>query len=119
VESLTLQKAVLGEITEGEVIKDIHERIVRSFLDVVVLMEVRNKPLSGYDVIDLVHKKFNMLLSSGTVYSLVYSLERNGLIKAIWNQRRREYLLTEKGKETTKIILNARDRIKALTSTVF
>ena len=114
-----MQKAVLSEVAEGEVIKDIHERIVKSFLDLVVLIELKNKPLSGYDVIEFVHKKFDILLSSGTVYSLVYSLERNGLIKAVWSQRRRDYMLTEKGKETIRAILNARDRIRALTCTVF
>jgi len=114
-----MQGAVLSEVVEDDVIKDIEARIVRNFLDVVVLKELRTKPLSGYDVIEFVHKKFNMLLSSGTVYSLIYSLERNGLIKAVWNQRRRDYMLTEKGKEATRIILNARDKIKAFTNTVF
>jgi len=114
-----MQRAVLSEIVEDEVIKDIQERIVKNFLDVLVLMELRNKPLSGYDIVAFIHKKFNILLSSGTVYSLVYSLERNGLTKAVWNQRRRDYTLTEKGKETTRAILNKRDKIKAFTNTIF
>lgn len=38
-------------------------------------------PLSGYDVIMFVHKKFGILLSSGTVYSVLYSMERNGLVR--------------------------------------
>ena len=114
-----MQKAVLSEVVEDEMIKDIQERIVKNFLDVLVLMELRNRSLSGYDIIAFIHKKFNILLSSGTIYSLVYSLERNGLIKAVWNQRRRDYTLTEKGKETTRAILNKRDKIKAFTNTIF
>jgi len=114
-----MQGAVLSEVIEDKVIKDIETRIVRNFMDVVILKELRTKPLSGYDVIEFIHKKFDLLFSSGTVYSLIYSLERNGLIKAVWNQRRRDYMLTEKGKETIKAILNARDKIRALTSTVF
>jgi DNA-binding PadR family transcriptional regulator len=114
-----MQGAVLSEVVEDEVAKDIQARMVRNFLDVVILKELRTKPLSGYDVIEFIHKKFDILLSSGTVYSVIYSLERNGLIKAVWHQRRRDYVLTEKGKETTRIILNTRDRIRALTSNVF
>ncbi len=109
-----MQKAVLSEVVEGKVFEELQERIVKSFLDVVVLTELSNKPLSGYDVITLIYKKFSILLSSGTVYSLLYSLERNGLIKATLNQRRRDYSLTEKGRETVRAITNAREKTKAL-----
>ena len=68
--------------------------------------------MSGYDVISFIHNKFHLLVSSGTVYSLLYSLERNGLIEGTWNERKRVYKLTEKGKKTIEIILNANDKIK-------
>jgi len=38
------------------------------------MTELRNGSLSGYDVISYIHNKFNLLVSSGTVYSLLYSL---------------------------------------------
>lgn len=114
-----MQHPVLSKALEDKVFEDIQERIVKSFLDAVVLKELRNRPISGYDVISLVYKKFGVLLSSGTVYSLLYSLERNELVKAHLNQRRRDYTLTEKGKETAAAILNARDKVKALMHTIF
>jgi len=114
VESFAMQETVLNEVVEDNVLEELQERIVKSFLDFVVLTELSNKPLSGYDVITLIYKKFSILLSSGTVYSLLYSLERNGLIKATLNQRRRDYSLTEKGRETVRAISNAREKIKAL-----
>ncbi|MGB9914944.1 MAG: PadR family transcriptional regulator [Candidatus Bathyarchaeales archaeon] len=61
--------------------------------------ELRNGPLSGYDVIAYIHNKFNLLVSSGTVYSLLYSLERNGLVEGVWDERKRVYKLTEKGEK--------------------
>ncbi len=109
-----MQNVVLSEALEDKVFKDIQARIVKSFLDVMVLMELRNKPLGGYNVIAFIYKKLNILLSSGTVYSQLYYLERNGLIKAHPNQRKREYTLTEKGKETVRAILNIRDKVKVL-----
>ncbi|MGQ9641741.1 MAG: PadR family transcriptional regulator, partial [Candidatus Bathycorpusculaceae bacterium] len=46
------------------------------------------------------------------VYSLLYSLERNGLIEGTWNERKRVYQLTEKGKKTIETILSANDKIQ-------
>ena len=57
-------------------LRKIHERTVKSFLDIFILAEVSDRPLSGYDLVGLIHKKFNLLMSSGTIYSILYSLER-------------------------------------------
>jgi DNA-binding PadR family transcriptional regulator len=100
------------------VLKKMHRRLVKTFLDVLVLSELRNKAMSGYDVIAFIHNKFRLLVSSGTVYSLLYSLERDGLIKGEWQQRKRVYTLTEKGEATIKAILNANDKIRYLTTTL-
>ncbi|MDW8023152.1 MAG: PadR family transcriptional regulator [Nitrososphaerota archaeon] len=97
---------------ERKVLRDIHERIIKSFMDIIILAELRNGPISGYDVISLIHNKFNLLVSSGTVYSLLYSLERNGLIQGTWDERKRVYKLTDKGAKTIETILNANDKIK-------
>jgi len=95
-----------------------HRRIIKNFLDVLVLAELRNGPLSGYDVIAFIHNKFRLLVSSGTVYSLLYSLERDGLIAGSWSQRKRVYKLTDKGEETIKAIMNANDRIQYLMTSL-
>jgi len=96
-----------------------YERIVKNFLDVLVMAELRNNPLSGYDVISLIHKKFNLLVSSGTVYSLLYSLERGGLIEGKLNDRKRVYVLTEKGEKAINAILNANDQIQGIVVNLF
>jgi len=98
------------------VLKKMHRRIIKNFLDVLVLAELRNGPMSGYDVIAFIHNKFRLLVSSGTVYSLLYSLERDGLIMGSWNQRKRVYKLTEKGEETIKAIMQANDKIQFLVT---
>lgn len=75
--------------------------------------------MSGYDVIAFIHNKFQMLISTGTVYSYLYFLERNGLIKGELEQRRRVYALTEQGKETVKAFLNSKDIILGLFLNLF
>jgi DNA-binding PadR family transcriptional regulator len=51
-------------------------------------------------------------MSSGTVYNLMYSLERDGLIKGVQNQRKRLYALTEKGEQNIKVITKANEEIQ-------
>ena len=88
-------------------------------MDVLVMAQLRSTPLSGYDVISLIHKKFNLLVSSGTVYSLLYSLERDGLIEGKLNDRKRIYVLTEKGEKNINAILNANDQIQNIIVNLF
>jgi len=96
--------------------KKMRRRMVRNFLDVLILAEMRKGPLSGYDVMTFVHDRFRFLLSSGTVYSILYSLERNGLISGASVQRKRVYRLTDKGKATIREVMNASDETRYLVS---
>src|SRR4030067_19752 len=103
---------------EGRILKKMHERIIKNFMDIIIMTELRNGSLSGYDVISYIHNKFNLLVSSGTVYSLLYSLERNGLVEGVWEERKRTYKLTEKGQNTIETIINANDRINGLMTSL-
>jgi DNA-binding PadR family transcriptional regulator len=102
-----------GGKLEGKILKKMHERIIKNFMDIIILAELRSGSLSGYDVISFIHNRFHLLVSSGTVYSLLYSLERNGLIEGTWNERKRVYRLTEKGEKTIDTVLCANDKIKS------
>ena len=77
----------------------------------LILGELQEKALSGYDIISLIHKHFNVLVSSGTVYSLLYSLERKGLVTADMDQRKRVYTLTTKGEQTLETVERANGEI--------
>ena len=107
-----------GERLEGRILRKMHERIIKNFMDIIIMAELRSGPLSGYDVISYIHNKFHLLVSSGTVYSLLYSLERNGLVEGTWNERKRTYKLTEKGQKTIETILNSNDKIKSFMTSL-
>ena len=97
----------------SEIVEKLEKRALRNFTDILILAEMKKEgSLSGYDVIGLLHKKFGVVMSSGTVYSLLYSLERDGLIKGAWNNRKRVYELSEKGEQNIKVITNANDAIQ-------
>jgi len=96
----------------NEIAEKLQRRALQNFMDVLILTEMNEGSLSGYDVIGLMQKRYDVLMSSGTVYSLLYSLERDGLIKGIWNQRKRVYVLTEKAEQNIKIITKANDEVQ-------
>ena len=81
-------------------------------MDIFILTEMEKGALSGYDAIGLIHQKFGIVLSSGTVYSLLYSMERDGMIKGVWNSRKRVYELTEKGEQNIKAIIKANKEVQ-------
>lgn len=75
--------------------------------------------MSGHDVRAFIHKEFGILVSSGTVYSILYSLERNELIKGIWSKRSRVYTLTDKGEEAVNAIMDAKEELQRLIARIF
>ena len=115
---VALTITINGEKSEARIIKKMHERVIKTFMDTIIMAELQNGSISGYDVISFIHNKFGFLASSGTVYSLLYSLERNGLVEGIWIERKRIYRLTEKGAQTIQTILNSQDKIKGFMTTV-
>jgi DNA-binding PadR family transcriptional regulator len=104
---------------ELEILNQMHKRIVKDFLDMVILMELRKRSMSGYDFIVFVHNKFHVLMSSGTVYSYLHFLERNGLVKGERSRRRTVYTLTEQGKQNARAFLNSKDKINGLILNLF
>jgi DNA-binding PadR family transcriptional regulator len=115
---VALTITVNKEKTEARIIKKMHERVIKNFMDTIIMTELQNGAISGYDVITYIHTKFGFLVSSGTVYSLLYSLERNGLVEGVWIERKRIYKLTEKGAGTIEAILNSQDKIKSFMATI-
>ena len=86
---------------EPEVSREAHKSIIKRFVDVIVLAELKQSgPLSGYDIELTIHRKFHVLVSPGKIYSVLYALERNGLIKGDSGMGKRVYTLTVKGERS-------------------
>jgi DNA-binding PadR family transcriptional regulator len=91
-----------------------HRRIVKSFMDILILVGLQNGSMSSYDANLFIHNKFGILISLGMVYSLLFSMERDCLIKGMRAKRKRVYELTEQGEKTIDIVLNSENKIKSL-----
>ena len=104
---------------ETDILSEIHERTIKDFLDIIILTELRKRhPVGGYDFITLIHRKFQIMISSRTVYSVLYSLERDGLIKGMQASNKRVYELTDKGEEIIEAIRKNREKIQNFMSTL-
>ena len=78
--------------------------LLKRFIDLVALEELKESEMSGYDLVFRPHTKYDLLVSPGTVYALLYSLERQGLVKGKIEDRKRVYELTNYGLEESKTL---------------
>jgi len=101
-------------------VKGLLDRFVKRFMDLIVLAELdKGRSISGHDCVDLIHNKFHVSVSSGKVYSLLNSMERDGLIESKHVKRRRVYTITDKGKETIETILKVNNGFQNVIRSIF
>ena len=85
------------------------ERIIKTNLEIVILCILRNNPMCGYDIIKSIFEKYDIFLSQGTVYPLLYSLKDQGILQAEFdrgNMRSKIYTISTEGEEIVKDRLN-------------
>jgi len=99
--------------------KPFHERILRSFIDILILTELERNSLSGYDITGLVNDRFGIFISPGTIYNTLHSLETRNFIEGVWKDKKRVYKLTNKGREFLKVIREHKDEILDLLEEIF
>lgn len=105
--------------SESDVLMKMHRRVVSDFLDLSILLKLRNGSLSDQDVASYVHKRFNVAISPGTIYSCLHHLEGEELIQAKWDRKKKIYALTEKGTKRVRTLLSMRDKILGLFLDIF
>ena len=105
---------------QSKVLKEIERNLVTNFLDVIILAEIKARgSIGGYDLMDLVYKKSGILISPGTAYAVLYSIERKDLVKGAYVQKKRAYTLTDKGMETIDTILKSKEEIQRFMGNLF
>ena len=80
-------------------IENLRERIIKNFVDVIILRRLEKDCSTGYDIILAIQKKFNILTNSRKIYSTLDSLEKKGLIKSEQTLRKKSYRLTKNGEQ--------------------
>jgi DNA-binding PadR family transcriptional regulator len=95
---------------EGQILKEMRRKIVVDFLDNIILANLmHSKGLSGYEIIELIHRKFDFMISPGTVYSVLYSMERKELLRGTMNAAKRTFTLTPQGETAIDVVLRSQN----------
>lgn len=93
------------------------ERFVRSFLDWVMLAILQRKPSYGYEMIATINEEYGVYVSPGSLYPILYNLERSGMITGTWDQPDRKskkvYELTPSGTRAFREQFDAVGRVLA------
>lgn len=79
------------------------EQFVKNELESIVLALTLKKPLCGLAIKEQIHKKFDVLLSSGTLYPLLHKLETKGLLEAKSGIKTKRYAPVDKEKIVAKL----------------
>jgi DNA-binding PadR family transcriptional regulator len=105
--------------SSNEIVKDTEDELVKKHLNIIVLKILKDRPLNGYSIICLMHKRYGVLLGAGMVYNLLNSMEKKRLIKRSGDQKVKYYLLTKGGEQMISVIINNQKRIRHITDSIF
>ena len=99
-----------GEL-EKKVYDLIQEKIIKQFIDLILLTAFKDRIMGGYDAVVFIKEKYELSVSPGTVYQRLYSMERDGLLTAIPTDDKRTYKLSHLGKGTIDVLSNPKGKV--------
>jgi PadR family transcriptional regulator len=81
--------------------KEVQAKLAKGLLDIIVLQNLRTKPMHGYQMITQIRKSFGVYFGPSSIYPLMAQLEQKGYIRSEWNveseRPRKVYKLTSEG----------------------
>ena len=99
--------------------------LMRGGADLVILTLLREQPMYGYQVLVSLSERGNgqFLFKQGTLYPLLYRLEREGLIRANWTtpasgKKRKVYSLTADGRRAQQTRVDEWQRFTASVNAI-
>ena len=121
--SLTAISTTIKNDKEARVVRKLQERILKSFMDVIVMALLKDGWATGYDIIKKIQGRYEIIMSSGTIYSMLYNMERHGLLSGSWEYEdnkagKRVYKLTDEGKKTLEVLTVSYDKIKGFMAEI-
>jgi len=82
------------------------EKMVKDNLETIILALIQRKPMCGTDIIGTIHLEFNVLLSPGTIYPLLHSLEEKGWLISEKYGKAKTYVPAEEAKLKIKRLVD-------------
>jgi len=98
---LYVHKLINSSLRNGEKAKNrrkLFERWVKSCAPLLALLGLRTREMTGYDLIKFIYQNFGVLLSAGTTYPILHSLQAHGMVTDRAQGTKRVYAISEEGK---------------------
>jgi DNA-binding PadR family transcriptional regulator len=82
-------------------IREVQTKLLRGFLDLLVLQFLSVTPMHGYKIITSIRQNFGVYFGPSTIYPMLGILEEKGYIKSQWDlnsdRPKKVYALTPEG----------------------
>ncbi len=81
--------------------KEVSNKLTKGLLDLIIMQFLSSEPMHGYQIITKIRKTFGVNFGPSTIYPLLGTLEKKGLVNSVWNmdfeRPRKVYNLTADG----------------------
>jgi DNA-binding PadR family transcriptional regulator len=93
---------------------DALKKMVKDNLETILLALLHRKTMCGTEIIGTIHLKFHVLLSPGTIYPLLHSLDERGLITAKSYGKEKAYASVDSAKTKIEQLVDAQIQARKL-----
>lgn len=91
------------DLSESPEIKRLRRKLGVELLWVYILSLLKKKKSHAYILRKMIEEKFGFLTGNVSVYVVLYKLEARGFVKADYDENKKVYSITSKGKDLLKI----------------
>lgn len=104
---------------DSELLMQMNERIVKDFLDILILIELKRGSLNYSKLANIFHKRFGEIVDLSLIDSNLKFLEKEKMITNRTVKNKKFYALTTKGEEKVKAFQNSKNKILGLFLNLF
>ena len=98
-EQTSFLENIENSVFDNKFVLEEKRKLLKAFSDIAILDELtKGEHLSASDIIVFFHKNYDIRMSPGTLYPILYKLERRGYIKVIPDKKTRLYVLADSGR---------------------
>jgi DNA-binding PadR family transcriptional regulator len=101
-------------LEQAKLSDDALKKMVKDNLETILLALLHRKTMCGTEIIGTIHLKFHVLLSPGTIYPLLHSLDERGLITAKTFGKEKAYAPVDSAKTKIERLVNEQIQVRKL-----
>jgi len=85
---------------------DLRKKALLGIIDILILNWIKKQPICGQDIRDRIKGEFTISIGPGTLYPILYNLQKKGFIESKLYNKKRMYFLTKEGKTASIKVKN-------------